>query len=255
MIEPLAALGRPLQELHGAVDRDALFVAGDQERDRALGLAAVRRKIVERRRDLAGDRALHVDGAAPVEHAVHDAALERRMRPRRLRRRSAPRRCGRRTRDAARSSRCGHRDCRHPRCRARRTSCDAPRSPRPSAHRRDRQARRLPPASPSGSARGRARRRSDRWRSLDWLWPERVGPVAVGTGRAPAEAEIHEHGDPKEGDWQSKAVEEPRFCSSMTRTPTTISRLMKAPSAKNRPGTQVGRLRSWPRLAAIANSG
>ena len=44
----------------------------------------MRREIVERRRDLAGDRALHVDGAAAVEHAVGDLARERRMRPVRL---------------------------------------------------------------------------------------------------------------------------------------------------------------------------
>ena len=36
VIEFLAALGRPLQQLGRAVDRDAFLVAGDQERDRAL---------------------------------------------------------------------------------------------------------------------------------------------------------------------------------------------------------------------------
>ncbi len=41
---------RPLQQLHGAVDRDALLVAGDQEGDRALGPAAVRGEMIERRR-------------------------------------------------------------------------------------------------------------------------------------------------------------------------------------------------------------
>ena len=47
-----------------------------------FGLAAVRGEMVERRRDLAGDRALHVDRAAAVEHAVVDVAGERRVRPR-----------------------------------------------------------------------------------------------------------------------------------------------------------------------------
>jgi hypothetical protein len=81
VVESLAALRRPLQEFCGAVDRDPLLVAGDQERDRALGPAAVCREIVERRGDLAGDRAFHVDGAAAVEHAVGNARLEWRMGP------------------------------------------------------------------------------------------------------------------------------------------------------------------------------
>ena len=48
VVELFAALGRPLQQLDGAVDRDALLVAGDEQRDRAaLRLAAVRRQIIE----------------------------------------------------------------------------------------------------------------------------------------------------------------------------------------------------------------
>ena len=47
-----------------------------------LRLAAVGGEMIERRRDLAGDRALHVDGAAAVQHAVGDVGRERRMRPR-----------------------------------------------------------------------------------------------------------------------------------------------------------------------------
>ena len=84
VIEFLAALRRPFQKLHGAVDRDAFLVAGDEERDRALRLAAVGCEIVERRCDLARDRALHVDRAAAVEHVARDLARERRMRPLRL---------------------------------------------------------------------------------------------------------------------------------------------------------------------------
>ena len=84
MVELLAARGRPLQQLDGAVDRDAFLVAGDQERDRAFRLAAVGREVVERRGDLAGDRAFHVDRAAAVEHAFVDLARERRMAPARL---------------------------------------------------------------------------------------------------------------------------------------------------------------------------
>ena len=81
VVECFAALGRPLQELDGAVDRDALLVAGDEERDRTLlRLAAVRGQIIERRRDEAGDAAFHVDGAAAVQHVVRDLAGKRRMR-------------------------------------------------------------------------------------------------------------------------------------------------------------------------------
>ena len=51
VVECLAALRRPSQQLDGAVDRDAFLVAGDQERDRALvRLAAVGGEMVERRR-------------------------------------------------------------------------------------------------------------------------------------------------------------------------------------------------------------
>jgi hypothetical protein len=81
VIEFLAARRRPLQQLDGAIDRDAFLVTSDEERDRALRLAAVRGQIVERRRHLAGDRALHVDRTAAVEHAVGDLAGERRMGP------------------------------------------------------------------------------------------------------------------------------------------------------------------------------
>ena len=81
MIEDLAALGRPFEQLHRAVDRDALLVAGDEERDRTLHLAVVGREIIERRRHRAGDRALHIDGAAAIERIADDLPGEWRMRP------------------------------------------------------------------------------------------------------------------------------------------------------------------------------
>ncbi len=81
MVEFLAARRDPLQQLDGAVDGDVFLVAGDQERDRALRLAAMRGQIFQHRRDAAGDAALHVDGAAPVEKAVLDVAGERAVAP------------------------------------------------------------------------------------------------------------------------------------------------------------------------------
>ncbi len=84
MVECLPALGRPLQELHGAVHRDALLVAGDQERDGALRRPTVRGEMIERGGERAGDRALHVHRATAVERAACDLAGERRMAPFRL---------------------------------------------------------------------------------------------------------------------------------------------------------------------------
>src|SRR3984893_11436227 len=81
VVEFLAARRRPLQQLDGAVDGDVFLVAGDQERDRAFWLAAVCGKIVQHRRDAAGNAALHVDSAAAVEKAVPDLARERTMAP------------------------------------------------------------------------------------------------------------------------------------------------------------------------------
>src|SRR5207302_946993 len=79
-----AALLCPLHQFHGAVDRDAFFIAGDEKRDRALRLAARCREVVEARRDRAGDRALHVDGAATIERAVLDSRSKRRGTPGRI---------------------------------------------------------------------------------------------------------------------------------------------------------------------------
>ena len=49
-----------------------------------LGRAARRGEMVERGGELAGDRALHVDGAAAEQHAAIDVAGERTVRPPRL---------------------------------------------------------------------------------------------------------------------------------------------------------------------------
>ena len=82
MVEFFAALRRPAQQLDGAVDGDALLVAGDEERQRAaLRLAAVRGQMIERRRDEAGDAAFHVDGAAAVDLLARHLAGKRRMAP------------------------------------------------------------------------------------------------------------------------------------------------------------------------------
>ena len=76
MVEALAALIGPLQELDRAVHGRSLLVAGDEETDRA---GEVRRRLEkgERRRHHAGDAALHVDGAAPEQFAVLDDGGER----------------------------------------------------------------------------------------------------------------------------------------------------------------------------------
>ncbi len=74
VVEFFAALRRPFQELGRAIDRDAFLVAGDQERDRALGLAAVMAEMVEHRGERAGNAAFHVDGAAAEKLAVRDLA-------------------------------------------------------------------------------------------------------------------------------------------------------------------------------------
>ena len=81
VVEVFAALGRPFEQLHRAVDRDAFLVAGDQERDRALRLAAVGREIIEAAAIAQATRALHVDRAAAIERVADDLAGERRMRP------------------------------------------------------------------------------------------------------------------------------------------------------------------------------
>src|ERR1700761_5621829 len=84
MIEVFAARRSPLQQLDRAVDGDVFLVAGNQEGDRALGLAAVGGEILQPRSDAAGDAALHVDGAPAVEEAVLYLAGKGAQRPRRF---------------------------------------------------------------------------------------------------------------------------------------------------------------------------
>jgi hypothetical protein len=81
MIEFLAALGAPLQQLDGAVDGNVFLVAGDQKRNRAFWLAAIVGEILQHRGDAAGDAALHVDRAAAIEETVLHLAGERAERP------------------------------------------------------------------------------------------------------------------------------------------------------------------------------
>src|SRR5262249_47446924 len=84
MVESLAALGRPSEKLHAAVDGYASLVAGDEERERTFGCAAGGAQMIERGGQEAGDAALHVDGAAAIEHAIDDVAGERAVAPRRF---------------------------------------------------------------------------------------------------------------------------------------------------------------------------
>ena len=75
MIVALATLVCPVQQLHGAVDRGAFLVAGDQEADRAFWWP-VCREIGQRRGGKGRDSALHVLRAASVENAVDDVRRE-----------------------------------------------------------------------------------------------------------------------------------------------------------------------------------
>ena len=82
VIEGLAVFGRPLQQLDRAVDRNTLFIAGDQKRNRTLlRRAAAGVEIVQRRGDEASDAALHVNGAAAVNLVAGQLAGKRRMMP------------------------------------------------------------------------------------------------------------------------------------------------------------------------------
>ncbi len=82
MVERFALGERPVDELDGAVDRRALFVAGDEEADRACE----RRPGDEAQGggDGGGDAPLHVAGAAAPEATVGDFARERVEPPERL---------------------------------------------------------------------------------------------------------------------------------------------------------------------------
>ena len=120
MVEGFAALGRPFEQLHRAVHGDAFLVAGDQEGDRPLGLAAARGEVIERGGQRTGDRALHIDRAAAIERAVGDLARKRRVSPCRLLARRHHVGVAGEDEMRARRCRCGHRGSRPGPCRARR---------------------------------------------------------------------------------------------------------------------------------------
>ena len=82
VVEALAARLRPVEQLDGAVDGGPFLVAGDQEgRSSRRRPAAVRATIGRAPPRRSRDAALHVDGAAPVEHAVGDLAGKGRVCP------------------------------------------------------------------------------------------------------------------------------------------------------------------------------
>src|SRR5690348_5753311 len=74
-IETLAALRRPIEQLPRAVDRRRLFVAGDEEADRAVEIAMPVEEARDRS-DETGDRAFHIGGAAAIERAFEHVAAE-----------------------------------------------------------------------------------------------------------------------------------------------------------------------------------
>src|SRR4029078_10299549 len=78
VVEFLAALGHPFQELWRPIDRNAFLIAGDEEGNRALRLAVMSGEVVEDRRDGAGDAALHVDCATALKLFAGELTLERR---------------------------------------------------------------------------------------------------------------------------------------------------------------------------------
>src|SRR6185437_10202133 len=74
-IERLAARRRPVEQLARAVDPRPLLVAGDEQADRAAEITPAPGDEARRRRGEAGDRALHVGGAAAVQRvATHGPA-------------------------------------------------------------------------------------------------------------------------------------------------------------------------------------
>src|SRR3954470_24184454 len=74
--EVFAAIGSPLQEFDSAVDRGPLFVAGNQQRQRAAWRPELR-DIIESCRRERGDAALHVGGAAAKDHAISNLPSKR----------------------------------------------------------------------------------------------------------------------------------------------------------------------------------
>ena len=75
-VHGLAPRFQRLDDALGAVDRRTLLVAGDQEGDRAAMLRRLAHEL-GRRRDHRCESALHVGGAAAIQHAVADDRLER----------------------------------------------------------------------------------------------------------------------------------------------------------------------------------
>src|SRR5271156_4789339 len=85
MVKGLTAFGSPLQQLDRTVARPALSAPRDQKQNRAmLRPAAAGAEIVQRRRNEAGDAALHIDGATAVNLVVHQFAAKGWMMPSRL---------------------------------------------------------------------------------------------------------------------------------------------------------------------------
>ena len=82
-IDRLATLGEPLQHLHGAVDRRAFLVTGDQKADRAAEIAATPAEEAGGGIGEGRDRALHVGRATTEQIAAGEFGRERPDRPRR----------------------------------------------------------------------------------------------------------------------------------------------------------------------------
>ena len=67
---------QPVQHLPGAVDGDALLVAGDQQADRAVERAVAGAEEAGHGSDEGGDPTLHVRGASAIERAVDHLGAE-----------------------------------------------------------------------------------------------------------------------------------------------------------------------------------
>ena len=76
VVEPNALRSEPVAERDGAVERRPFLVARDQEGDRAGGIGARGDELLDRDHHR-GERALHVGGAAAMQHAVAVARHER----------------------------------------------------------------------------------------------------------------------------------------------------------------------------------
>jgi hypothetical protein len=80
MVEALAAGMRPFEQLDGAVHGGSFLVARDEKDDRARRIRGLAPET-QRRGDHGGEAALHVAGAAPMQHAVADRPAEGVARP------------------------------------------------------------------------------------------------------------------------------------------------------------------------------